>query len=158
MLDIIVFFTVFIAMEGIAWWLHKYIMHGPLWVLHEDHHAIVPNSSFEKNDLFAIFFALPSFFSILFGNLYQQTTLSAFGYGIMFYGIAYFFVHEVLIHRRWKLFRTPKKNSYVRAVNIAHKKHHSIHTKKGCENFGMVFVPLRYFRESKDYIKKKYDH
>ena len=25
-------------MEGITWFVHKYVMHGFLWVLHEDHH------------------------------------------------------------------------------------------------------------------------
>ena len=149
MTDVIIFFAVFIGMEGVAWWLHKYVMHGFLWNLHADHHAVNPTGSFEKNDLFAIFFAVPSFFSILFGNIFNVSSLMAFGYGVMAYGVAYFFVHEVLIHRRWKIFPTPRNNSYVRAVNVAHKIHHSVHTKEGCENFGMVFVPLKYFRQAK---------
>lgn len=28
----------FLAMEGVAWFTHKYIMHGLLWTLHKDHH------------------------------------------------------------------------------------------------------------------------
>ncbi|ULT23398.1 hypothetical protein KUH03_30015 [Sphingobacterium sp. E70] len=28
----------FVAMEGATWLIHKYIMHGFLWILHRDHH------------------------------------------------------------------------------------------------------------------------
>ena len=133
-------------MEFVAWWLHKYVMHGFLWCLHQDHHKPKKTSRFEKNDFFAIYFAVPSFLFILFGTLKSNGILMAVGYGIMAYGIAYFLVHEVLIHRRWKLFKTPRNNKYVTAVNIAHKVHHSVQTKHGCQNFGMVFVPLKYFK------------
>lgn len=48
---------VFAAMEGITWLTHKYIMHGFLWYLHEDHHQ-KGSGFFEKNDFFFSF--LPS--------------------------------------------------------------------------------------------------
>ena len=42
-----------LAMEGVAWWSHKYVMHGFGWGWHRDHHE--PHGGFfEKNDLFAI--------------------------------------------------------------------------------------------------------
>jgi len=28
----------FLFMEFVAWFTHKYVMHGFLWVLHKDHH------------------------------------------------------------------------------------------------------------------------
>ena len=28
----------FVVTEFTAWFNHKYIMHGPLWILHKDHH------------------------------------------------------------------------------------------------------------------------
>ena len=28
----------FIFMEFVAWFTHKYVMHGLLWILHRDHH------------------------------------------------------------------------------------------------------------------------
>lgn len=28
----------FLSMEAVAWFTHSYVMHGPLWVLHKDHH------------------------------------------------------------------------------------------------------------------------
>ena len=41
----------FFTMEGITWLTHKYVMHGFLWYLHEDHHQPTPGF-FEKNDAF----------------------------------------------------------------------------------------------------------
>ena len=32
----------FALMEFVAWFTHKYIMHGFLWVLHKDHHQVNP--------------------------------------------------------------------------------------------------------------------
>ena len=44
----------FVGMEFMAWFTHKYIMHGLLWNWHEDHHKPhhEKNGFFEKNDLF----------------------------------------------------------------------------------------------------------
>lgn len=28
----------FLVMEGVTWLTHRYVMHGFLWYLHEDHH------------------------------------------------------------------------------------------------------------------------
>jgi len=49
----------FVFMEGVAWFLHKYVMHGVGWYLHEDHHR-PRKGRFEKNDVFSIFFAAVS--------------------------------------------------------------------------------------------------
>jgi beta-carotene 3-hydroxylase len=101
-----IFFTTFLAMELVAWFLHKYVMHGFLWSVHEDHHDPHHKGTFQKNDSFALFFFFPSFFSLLFGAIYGQPLLQAFGYGIMAYGAAYFIVHEVIIHRRMKFLKS----------------------------------------------------
>lgn len=77
-----------------------------------------------------------------------MTLLSAFGYGVMAYGIAYFFVHEIIIHRRFKFFNV-RDNWYVNAVRRAHRDHHQIATKEGSSNFGMLVVSLRYFSRTK---------
>ena len=125
-------------MEPIAWFIHKYLMHGPLWFIHEDHHNIDPNKKFQLNDSFALFFVAPSFFSILFGGLYKMPILSGTGYGIMFYGVVYFYVHEVIIHKRYKLFKTPK-NSYIHWLTRAHRRHHAKVDKSQSTDFGMLF-------------------
>jgi beta-carotene 3-hydroxylase len=45
-------------MEFMAWFTHKYIMHGFLWSLHKDHHHKDHDSWFERNDAFFIFYAV----------------------------------------------------------------------------------------------------
>jgi len=57
---LLVFFAAFFLMEFMAWFSHKYIMHGFLWILHEDHHKKEHDSWFERNDLFFIFYAVVS--------------------------------------------------------------------------------------------------
>lgn len=138
----IMFSATFLAMEFAAWSLHKYVMHGFLWNLHEDHHT-PHKKTFERNDAFAIFFAVPSFLSILFGTLFQMPLLEAFGFGVMAYGAAYFFVHEIIIHRRLRFFRG--KGFYLLGLIMAHRDHHKIHTKEGTDNHGMLLVHPRYF-------------
>ena len=57
----------FAIMEGITWLTHKYVMHGFLWYLHEDHHRPGYENFFEKNDLFFVIFAAPSASLMVFG-------------------------------------------------------------------------------------------
>ena len=138
----------FLVMEGITWCTHKFVMHGFLWHLHEDHHQPNYKNLFEKNDLFFIIFAFPSSLSIYFGLEQQQYFLAAVGFGIMFYGAAYFLVHDVLIHQRLKWFKHTK-NRYLLGLRKAHKIHHKKLMKQDGECFGMLFVPFKYFRKPK---------
>ena len=48
---IVITLGTFLIMEGITWLTHRFIMHGFLWYLHEDHHKPTGNT-FEKNDAF----------------------------------------------------------------------------------------------------------
>jgi beta-carotene 3-hydroxylase len=135
----------FVAMEGITWLTHKYIMHGLLWYLHRDHHQPEPGF-FEKNDSFFVIFAVPSFLSILFGTIRDIWWLQAIGFGIMAYGVAYFLVHDVIIHQRFKWF-SRSNNSYVRSIRWAHKMHHKHLDKEQGESFGMLWVAKKYWRK-----------
>jgi beta-carotene 3-hydroxylase len=141
-----IFLLAFVLTEFAAWLLHKYVMHGFLWNLHKDHHES-EHKAFYKNDLFALAFAIPSFLMILFGNLWMSPGLSAAGYGVMAYGAVYFFVHEVIIHRRHRFFRG--RGSYFRALITAHAQHHRIRTKEGCDNFGLLVIHPKYFKDSR---------
>ena len=67
LIKIIITLVTVILMEGITWLTHKYVMHGFLWYLHEDHHQPRYNSIFEKNDLFFVIFAVPSILLMYFG-------------------------------------------------------------------------------------------
>jgi beta-carotene 3-hydroxylase len=120
-------------------------MHGFLWYFHEDHHRTRPGF-FEKNDAFFVIFAVPSFLAILFGTLRGWYWLQAIGFGIMAYGMAYFLVHDVIIHQRFKWFSRPK-STYVRAIRWAHKMHHKHLDKHEGESFGMLYVHKKYWEK-----------
>src|SRR5919112_4405101 len=103
LLYIVIVLVTFLLMEGVAWLTHKYVMHGWLWYLHEDHHQKGPGF-FEKNDAFFLIFAIPSFLLMLYGTLNAQYWALSIGAGIALYGAAYFIVHDIIIHQRFKLF------------------------------------------------------
>ena len=132
----------FIIMEGITWLTHRYVMHGFLWYLHKDHHQAEPGF-FEKNDAFFIIFAVPSIFLIFFGTYEKVWWMQSAGFGIMAYGAAYFIVHDVIIHQRFKWF-TRTNNKYVRAIRWAHKMHHKHLDRYAGESFGMLIVSRKY--------------
>lgn len=136
----------FACMELVTWITHKYVMHGFLWYLHEDHHQPRYNSIFEKNDLFFVIFAVPSISLFYFGTNNGLNYLFFIGLGILLYGIAYFLVHDVLIHRRFKWFQNVK-SPYLRALRKGHKVHHKHLGKEDGECFGMLIVPRKYFIE-----------
>ena len=71
-----------------------------------------------------------------------------FGFGIMAYGFAYFIVHDVIIHQRFKWFKNTD-NSYLRGLRKAHKVHHKNMGKTESQCFGMLFVPFKYFKNAK---------
>ncbi|CAM1370193.1 sterol desaturase family protein [Tenacibaculum xiamenense] len=138
----------FIIMEGITWLTHKYVMHGFGWYLHEDHHQPGYPHVFEKNDAFFIVFAIPSMLLFYFGIRPELNYLFFIGLGILLYGLAYFLVHDVLIHRRFSWFKNTK-NRYLRGLRKAHKIHHKHMGKEDGECFGMLFVPFKYFKKAK---------
>lgn len=144
------FITVFtfILMEGITWCTHRFVMHGFLWYLHEDHHQPRYQSVFEKNDWFFVIFAIPSILLFYFGVSPELNSLFFIGLGILCYGIAYFLIHDVLIHQRFKWFKKTK-NRYLIGLRKAHKIHHKHLGKEHGECFGMLFVPMKFFKRPK---------
>lgn len=142
LLNIFVFVFFFFLMEGVAWATHKYIMHGILWKLHAGHHK-PGHSMFEWNDLFGVFFASVASVLIILGA--ESLDYRFFiGLGITAYGVAYFFVHDIFVHQRLRLFsRTNHK--YLKALRKAHKIHHKRNEKVGGEAFGFLFVKKKYF-------------
>lgn len=138
----------FLIMEGVTWCTHKFVMHGFLWYLHEDHHQPRYQTPFEKNDLFFVIFAVPSILLFYYGIRPELNYLFFIGLGILFYGIAYFLVHDVLIHQRFKWFKHTK-NRYLLGLRKAHKIHHKKLGKQDGECFGMLFVPFKYYKRPK---------
>ena len=137
----------FFAMEFVAWATHKYVMHGILWSLHSDHHKKDHYGFLERNDTFFLIFAVPSMLLFMVGAAVGlHTPWLWIGLGILVYWLAYFFVHEVFIHQRIKWLRNTN-NSYFLAIRRAHKVHHKHLGKERGECFGMLLVPLKYYRE-----------
>ena len=146
--DFLIVLVAFISMEGVAWFTHKYIMHGLLWRLHKDHHKKESSGFFEHNDFFFLIFALPGIAGLFIGMLQAYSWLFWTGLGITLYGAAYFLVHDIFIHQRFRIFRHTD-NSYFKAIRRAHKMHHKHLTKEDGECFGMLWVPFKYFRSLK---------
>jgi len=139
----------FIAMEGVAWLAHKYIMHGLLWILHKDHHNPVLKTGFwERNDFFFLIFAIPGILCLFAGSYKNIAPLLFVGMGITLYGACYFFVHDIFIHQRFKILRN-SQHWYLKAIRRGHKMHHKHLGKEDGECFGMLWVPFKYFIETR---------
>lgn len=137
----------FCGMEAVAWITHRFVMHGLLWNLHRDHHKKDTDGFFEHNDFFFLIFAIPGIAGLFFGMQDGFTIFFWMGLGITLYGFAYFLVHDIFIHQRFKLFRNAN-NPYFKAIRRAHKIHHKHLGKEEGECFGMLWVPLKYFRNT----------
>jgi beta-carotene 3-hydroxylase len=125
-------------MEVVAWVTHRYVMHGPLWFLHASHHR--PRTGrFEWNDLFGLFFAVPSIVLIYFGT-HGYPPLLWVGLGMAAYGLVYFGFHDVIVHRRIPV-RIRPSGSYLRRIVQAHLIHHRTHERDGAVSFGFLYAP-----------------
>lgn len=144
-MNFLILFTTFILMEGATWLIHKYIMHGLLWVLHRDHHDHSTEGPFENNDFFFVIFASPAIALMYYGSLGHFNYLFYIGLGITLYGMAYFLVHDIFIHQRLRWFANTQ-NPYFLAIRRAHKQHHKHMSKENGECFGFLYVPVKYFR------------
>lgn len=140
-------------MEAVTWFTHKFIMHKIMWYFHRDHHQPEPGF-FEKNDAFFLIFAIPSWLCIMLGLMYNHNYITCIGAGIGLYGLAYFLVHDVFIHQRFKWLRNTN-TTYFRALRKAHKVHHKHLEKEDGECFGMLYIPRKYFKEERASQNKK---
>ncbi|ARS28567.1 sterol desaturase family protein [Sphingomonas sp. KC8] len=134
------FLAALIAMEGVAYAAHRWIMHGPGWFLHASHHR--PRTGrFEANDLYAVIFAVPSFILILGGvQLGWGAGYAWAGAGIAAYGAIYFGFHDVIVHRRIAHSYVPRSR-YMKRIVQAHRLHHAVETKAGTVSFGFLVAP-----------------
>jgi len=132
------FLAALLAMEGVAYLTHKYLMHGPLWFLHRSHH--VPHRGFfEWNDLFGVLFAVPSILLIDAG-VRDGSWMLPVGLGMTGYGVIYFLFHDIVVHRRVTLRRIPQW-AYLRRIIMAHLVHHKTHSRQGAQSFGFLYAP-----------------
>lgn len=115
-----------VGMEFWARWAHRALWHASLWHMHESHHR-PREGPFELNDVFAIINAVPAIALLSYGffnkGLVPGLCFGA-GLGITVFGMAYMFVHDGLVHKRFPV--GPIANvPYLRRVASAHQLHHS---------------------------------
>jgi beta-carotene 3-hydroxylase len=143
----------FLFWEFVAWFSHKYIMHGILWTWHKSHHT-VHDHTVEKNDLFAVVFSIPSIaLFIISTSVYPSPYLFSVALGIFFYGLFYLVFHDIIVHQRLK-WRPAKRSKYLQRMIHAHYIHHARHTKEDCEAFGFLYAPKK-FEPKKFAMKEK---
>ncbi|XP_010537151.1 PREDICTED: beta-carotene 3-hydroxylase 1, chloroplastic-like [Tarenaya hassleriana] len=115
-----------VGMEFWARWAHRALWHASLWHMHESHHK-PREGPFELNDVFAIINAVPAIGLLSYGffnkGLVPGLCFGA-GLGITVFGMAYMFVHDGLVHKRFPV--GPIANvPYFRRVAAAHQLHHT---------------------------------
>jgi len=139
-IGLLLFLATVAAMEGFAYAMHRWVMHGPGWVLHASHHRprIGP---FELNDLYAVIFALPSIVLLAGGVRWGWWPGSTWiGAGIAAYGAIYFGFHDWIVHKRLP-HRYVARSRYMKRIVQAHRLHHVVETKTGTVSFGFLWAP-----------------
>ena len=140
LLLILIFLATVAAMEGFAYVMHRWVMHGPGWFLHASHHR--PRiGNWEANDLYFVIFALPSILLLLGGVQWGWGSwATAIGAGIAAYGAIYLCFHDIIVHRRIGHRYVPR-SSYMKRIVQAHRLHHAVESKAGCVSFGFLIAP-----------------
>jgi len=131
----------FVLMEGWAWVMHRYLLHGPLWFLHRSHHRYNP-SWWEWNDLISLLYGIISAGLVMYG-VQQGSPLLWVGVGIAVYGVFYFIFHDIIIHRRIKV-KFKSDNRYVNRLIRAHKMHHKHPNRDQSEAYGFLYATQKY--------------
>lgn len=139
-IGLLLFCATVAAMEGVAYAAHRWVMHGPGWVLHASHHR-ARTGWFEANDLYFVMFAAPSILLLLGGvRLGWGDWATWMGAGIAGYGAIYAIFHDVIVHRRLPHRYVPRSD-YMKRIVQAHRLHHVVETKQGTVSFGFLVAP-----------------
>ncbi len=133
-------FATVLGMEVFAYVMHRWVMHGPGWFLHESHHR-ARHGRFELNDFYGVIFAIPSIVLLAGGVQFGWWPGWAWiGGGIAAYGAIYFGFHDVIVHERVRTRYLPR-SSYMKRIVQAHRLHHAVETKHGTVSFGFLWAP-----------------
>ena len=139
-LGLALFFATVLAMEGVAYVAHRWVMHGFGWFLHASHHR-ARTGFWELNDAYFVLFSTPSI-ALLVGGTYFGWGAAAvwIGAGIAAYGAIYLGFHDVIVHQRLRNRYLPKSR-YMKHIVQAHRLHHVVETKNGTVSFGFLWAP-----------------
>lgn len=139
LLALVYFLAGLVGMEGVAWFTHKYIMHGFLWYFHSDHHIKGKKRKLmERNDIFGLFFAGISAGLIVHGAEGLKPTFFL-GLGVGGYGLAYVLFHDIFVHRRAPILKKSRL-PYLNMLRRAHHFHHEVESRQGAQAFGFFYV------------------
>lgn len=137
---IAIFLITVALMEGFAYVMHRWVMHGPGWFLHKSHHR-ARAGFWELNDLYFVIFAIPSIVMLLGGvELGWGDWATAVGAGIAAYGAIYLGFHDVIVHQRVP-HRYVARSRYMKRIVQAHRLHHVVETREGNVSFGFLVAP-----------------
>ncbi|MBT2188557.1 sterol desaturase family protein [Sphingobium nicotianae] len=137
---ILLFLLTVALMEGFAYVMHRWVMHGPGWFLHASHHR-ARSGLWELNDLYFVIFASPSILLLLGGvQLGWGDWAIAVGAGIAAYGAIYLGFHDIIVHQRIAHRYVPR-SSYMKRIVQAHRLHHVVETRAGNVSFGFLVAP-----------------
>jgi len=132
-MTVLIVIASFVAMEGVSYALHRWVMHRIGMRLHASHHR-PPQPGWEANDLFPVMFSVIGITVFTLASVGPQiTVLWWVGLGVTLYGLCYLFVHDVYIHHRLPIRMPPLR--YLEWVRRSHRVHHIT----GAEPYGMLF-------------------
>lgn len=132
----------FLGMELFSGFFHKYIMHGILWNIHKTHH-VQGKGFFELNDIFSLSFGVIATILVIVGAESFDWRFWI-GVGIIAYGIVYFIVHDIFIHRRIRWIEQ-SNIPYLQALRRAHKAHHAHTESSPGEEYGLLWISKKYW-------------
>ena len=122
-----------VAMEFVSYLAHRFVYHGIGWKLHKSHHE-PRKGMFERNDIFPLIFSCIAISVMMFGLADpSRSDIVAMSIGISAYGLIYFFIHDLYVHRRAKGLRL--RLPFLRKLKKAHAIHHAF----GGEPYGLLF-------------------
>lgn len=122
----------FVAMEGVSYATHRWVMHGIGMVWHRSHHQ-PPRAPFERNDLFPVCFSAVGVVGFALGTMGPALAPVLWvAVGVTLYGAAYLAVHEVAIHGRLPV--PVPRWAYLDWLRDSHRIHHLF----GGEPYGML--------------------
>lgn len=147
-----IFLSTLVAMEGVGFLAHKYVMHGWGWFLHRSHHE--PHlGAVETNDVYLLVLALVAIILIVLGNA-GHDPLQWIGAGVAAFGVLYVVIHDGIVHRHWPV-RPKPRHPYLRRLYQAHLMHHAVKGRRNSVSFGFLYAPpvhelKRQLREMRD--------
>ena len=129
----VIFLVTFTAMELFSYLVHRFVYHRWAWFIHKSHHS--PRKGiFEWNDIFPVTFSVITIALMVYAfSKGGNPRLVALSTGITAYGLSYFVVHDLYVHRRVKSLRL--QIPLLRPLKQAHAVHH----RSGGEPYGLFF-------------------